>query len=40
MSYKIVFEVIMDRYSNLKMTDMHLMFGFVMCNASEARRLY
>ena len=40
MSFKIVFEVIMERYSNLEMTDMHLMYGLAMCNASKARRLY
>ena len=30
----------MKRYSNLEMTDMHLMYGLAMCNASKAKRLY
>ena len=38
MLYKIVFEMIMERYSNLEMTDMHLMYGLAMC--SKVRRLY
>ena len=40
MSFKIVFEVIMEHYSNLEMTDMHLMYGLAICNASKARRLF
>ena len=30
----------MKRYSNLEMTDMHLMYVLAMCNASKAKRLY
>ena len=40
MSFKIVFEAIMELHSNLEMTDMHLMYGLAICNASKARRLY